>query len=207
MDFPSPFDFDPPLHEFLPHIKEGVAALSEKIGKPAVVIREITRNLMEVNPMLGFRGCRLSVIYPEITDMQVRAIISAAADANEEGINARPEIMIPLVVNVREVRLITEIIEKVRSRGYGNKKCFRALSNRYDDGNTSSLSHREAACSEVEFMSFGTNDLTQMTYGFSRDDAGMLMPEYLDKNLIGHDPFVSLDTRAVGDLGEDGHLW
>ena len=102
---------DPPLHEFLPHDKEGVANLSEKIGKPAVVIRDITRSLMEVNPMLGFRGCRLSVIFPEITEMQVKAIITAAADAHDDGVNARPEIMIPLVINVREVRLVTDIVE------------------------------------------------------------------------------------------------
>ncbi|MBO6702214.1 MAG: pyruvate, phosphate dikinase [Pseudomonadales bacterium] len=193
---------DPPLHEFLPHDKEGVANLSEKIGKPAVVIRDITRSLMEVNPMLGFRGCRLSVIFPEITEMQVKAIITAAADAHDDGINARPEIMIPLVINVREVRLVTDIVESAVHEVMEKRK----VSVPYKVG---TMMETPRACltakriaPEVEFMSFGTNDLTQMTYGFSRDDAGKFIPEYLDRNLIPDDPFVSLDTRAVGKLME-----
>ena len=191
---------DPPLHEFLPHDGQGMAALSERIGKSVETIREITRGLMEVNPMLGFRGCRLSVIFPEITGMQVKAIISAAADAHDEGISARPEIMIPLVINVREVRLITEIIERSVHEVMQKRK----VSVPYRIG---TMMETPRACltaqrlaPEVEFMSFGTNDLTQMTYGFSRDDAGRFIPEYLDKNLIADDPFVSLDTRAVGSL-------
>ena len=191
---------DPPLHEFLPHDGQGMAALSERIGKSVETIQEITRGLMEVNPMLGFRGCRLSVIFPEITGMQVKAIISAAADAHDEGISARPEIMIPLVINVREVRLITEIIERSVHEVMQKRK----VSVPYRIG---TMMETPRACltaqrlaPEVEFMSFGTNDLTQMTYGFSRDDAGRFIPEYLDKNLIADDPFVSLDTRAVGSL-------
>lgn len=191
---------DPPLHEFLPHDEEGIQALAQRLNRPADEIRERARSLAEVNPMLGFRGCRLSVVYPEITQMQVRAIICSAADALLAGVQARPEIMIPLVINVREVRLVSAIAEEVIQEVMAERK----VSVPYKIG---TMMETPRAClgadriaSEVEFMSFGTNDLTQMTYGFSRDDAGRFIPEYLDRNLIIADPFVSLDKRAVGDL-------
>ena len=191
---------DPPLHEFLPHSEEDIAAMSEAVGKPLEKIREITASLSEVNPMLGFRGCRLSVVYPEITQMQVRAIIGAAIEATEQGFKPFPEIMIPLVVNVREIRLISGLIEQcihdmVRDKG---------VSISYKIG---TMMETPRAClsadrlaGEVEFMSFGTNDLTQMTYGFSRDDSAKFVPEYLNKKLIENDPFVTLDQRGVGRL-------
>jgi pyruvate,orthophosphate dikinase len=191
---------DPPLHEFLPHTEEDMAALAERLGKPVEKIRDITEGLGEVNPMLGFRGCRLSVVIPEITEMQVRAIIGAAVEATEQGYKPFPEIMIPLVVNVREIRLISEIID----RGIHQVLRDKGLSIPYKIG---TMMETPRAClgadrlaPAVEFMSFGTNDLTQMTYGFSRDDAGKFIPQYLDKNLIERDPFVSLDKRAVGRL-------
>jgi pyruvate,orthophosphate dikinase len=193
---------DPPLHEFLPHSEEDIVALAERIGKPADKIREISQDLEEVNPMLGFRGCRLSVVYPEITAMQVRAIISAAVDATEQGYKPFPEIMIPLVVNVREVRLVSNIIEKaIRSALEG-----KSVSIPYKIG-TMVETPRAALGADrladaVEFMSFGTNDLTQMTYGFSRDDVGKFLPAYLANKLVENDPFVSLDQRAVGRLME-----
>ncbi len=193
---------DPPLHEFLPNNKEEMRLLAERIGKPFEKIRETTRKLNEVNPMLGFRGCRLSVVYPEITDMQVRAIIGAAVEATEKGFNPLPEIMIPLVINVREIRLIADIIDRTIYEVHRDK----GISISYKIG---TMMETPRAClgadrlaPEVEFMSFGTNDLTQMTYGFSRDDAGRFIPEYLDKKLIENDPFVSLDRRAVGRLME-----
>ncbi len=193
---------DPPLHEFLPHTDADMAAMADAIGKPLEKIREITENLAEVNPMLGFRGCRLSVVYPEITEMQVRAIIGAAIEATEQGYRPFPEIMIPLVVNVREIRLVNEIIERVIHEMLSRK----GASIPYKIG---TMMETPRAClgadrmaPAVEFMSFGTNDLTQMTYGFSRDDAGKFVPEYLDKKLIETDPFVSLDQRAVGRLIE-----
>ena len=193
---------DPPLHEFLPHTEGDIAALAKRIGKPADKIREITERLGEVNPMLGFRGCRLSVVYPEITEMQVKAIISAAADAIEQGHRALPEIMVPLVVNVREIRLVNEIID--RSIREVTRK--RTVSVPYKIGTMMETPRAalgaDRLASEVEFMSFGTNDLTQMTYGFSRDDAGKFIPKYLEKKLIEVDPFVSLDQRAVGRLME-----
>ena len=191
---------DPPLHEFLPHSEADLQALAKRIGKSADSIREAARQLQEVNPMLGFRGCRLSIVHPEITEMQVEAIISAAIEAHEAGHNPYPEIMIPLVINVREIRYITDIIE----RGILKAMAEKQVSIPYKIG---TMMETPRAClgakrlaPAVEFMSFGTNDLTQMTYGFSRDDAGRFIPAYLDKKLIEHDPFVSLDQRAVGRL-------
>jgi pyruvate,orthophosphate dikinase len=193
---------DPPLHEFLPQSSADIEALSAQIGKPAKQIGEIVHRLTEVNPMLGFRGCRLTVVYPEITRMQVRAIINAAADAIEAGYHPLPEIMIPLVINVREIRMVTAIIDE----------CMRELvhakpvSIPYKIGTMMETPRAtlgaDRLAPEVEFMSFGTNDLTQMTYGFSRDDAGKFIPKYLKEKLINVDPFVSLDKRAVGRLME-----
>jgi pyruvate,orthophosphate dikinase len=193
---------DPPLHEFLPHADDDIAALAGRIGKSADRIREIVNRLQEVNPMLGFRGCRLSVVYPEITEMQVRAIITAAAHAIDRGYRAKPEIMIPLVINVREIRLITGIIDKVIREVTQAKSTSipYKIGTMMETPRAALGAHRLAP--EVEFMSFGTNDLTQMTYGFSRDDAGKFIPQYLKKKLIDADPFVSLDTRAVGRLME-----
>ena len=193
---------DPPLHEFLPSTEEDIQALAERINKPADKIREITERLHEVNPMLGFRGCRLSVVYPEITEMQVKAIIGAAAEAIEQGYKPFPEIMIPLVINVREIRLITEIIDKsIRevTTQKGVSIPYR-IGTMMETPRATLGAHRLAP--QVEFMSFGTNDLTQMTYGFSRDDAGKFIPKYLEKKLIDSDPFVTLDQRAVGRLME-----
>jgi pyruvate,orthophosphate dikinase len=191
---------DPPLHEFLPHSDEDIATLAERLGRDADTIRRIRNDLMEVNPMLGFRGCRLSVVYPEITAMQVRAIIGAALAALDEGLHPLPEIMIPLVVNVREIRMIGEVIDREIRALLAEK----SVSLRYKVG---TMMETPRAClgadrlaPSVEFMSFGTNDLTQMTYGFSRDDAGRFIPQYLSKKLIEVDPFVSLDRRAVGRL-------
>ncbi len=191
---------DPPLHEFLPHTNEDMQALAKTIGKPFEKIREITASLSEVNPMLGFRGCRLSVVYPEITEMQVTAIIGAAIEASEQGIRAYPEIMIPLVINVREIRLINQVIE----RSVGALQKDKGTSIPYKVG---TMIETPRAClsadrlaGAVEFMSFGTNDLTQMTYGFSRDDSAKFVPEYMDQKLIENDPFVSVDQRGVGRL-------
>lgn len=193
---------DPPLHEFLPHTEEEMVALAERIDKPVEKIRAITANLHEVNPMLGFRGCRLAVVYPEVTQMQVRAIISAAVTATEQGYKPYPEIMIPLVVNVREIRTINKIIDHVIHEMLREK----AVSIPYKVGTMMETPRAtlgaDRLAPEVEFMSFGTNDLTQMTYGFSRDDVGKFLPQYLRQKLVESDPFVSLDQRAVGRLME-----
>jgi pyruvate,orthophosphate dikinase len=191
---------DPPLHEFLPHETADVEALAERLDRSPEQIWQARNDLIEVNPMLGFRGCRLSVVYPAITRMQVRAIIGAALEVLEEGLNPYPEIMIPLVINVREIRLIGDIIDRGIRKLVGEK----SVSLRYRVG---TMMETPRAClgadrlaPAVEFMSFGTNDLTQMTYGFSRDDAGRFIPQYLDAKLIENDPFQSLDQRAVGRL-------
>ena len=191
---------DPPLHEFLPHTTEEMEALAKRINKPVDRVREIAENLGEVNPMLGFRGCRLSIVYPEITEMQVKAIISAAVDATEQGFKPFPEIMIPLVVNVREIRLVTDIID----RGIRQILQEKQISIPYKIGTMMETPRATLGADRlapaVEFMSFGTNDLTQMTYGFSRDDIGKFLPQYLEKKIVESDPFVSLDQRAVGKL-------
>ncbi len=191
---------DPPLHEFLPHDEEDLIALAGRLGKSAESVRDTVQSLQEVNPMLGFRGCRLSVIYPEITEMQVKAIAQAAVAASNAGYNPSPEIMIPLVVNVREIRTITEIIES----GIMSVVEKESVSFPYKIGTMMETPRAclgaERLANSVEFMSFGTNDLTQMTYGFSRDDVGKFIPDYLDRNLVEDDPFVTLDQRAVGKL-------
>lgn len=193
---------DPPLHEFLPHTDDEIVALAQRIGKPVEKIRAITDSLSEVNPMLGFRGCRLSIVHPEITEMQVKAIIGAAVEATEQGYKPFPEIMIPLVVNVREIRFINEIID----RGIHEVLSKKTVSIPYKIGTMMETPRAalgaDRLAPEVEFMSFGTNDLTQMTYGFSRDDVGKFIGQYLEKKLVESDPFVSLDQRAVGRLME-----
>ena len=193
---------DPPLHEFLPHGDDEIAELAERIGKPAKKIREIADSMSEENPMLGFRGCRLSVVYPEITEMQVRAIISAAIDAAAQGCKPLPEIMIPLVVNVREIRLVNEIIDKGVHEVFKEKNASIAYKIGTMIETPRATLGADRLAPEVEYMSFGTNDLTQMTYGFSRDDVGKFIPRYLEKKLVDADPFVSLDQRAVGRLME-----
>lgn len=193
---------DPPLHEFLPHGDEEINALAVQLNIEAADIHSRIAALAEVNPMLGFRGCRLSVVYPEITEMQVQAIIAAAVEAVEQGFKPFPEIMVPLVVNVRELRLVNEIIDVGIQKVLQEKH----ISIPYKVGTMMETPRAalgaDRLAPEVEFMSFGTNDLTQMTYGFSRDDVGKFLPQYLDKKLVENDPFVTLDQRAVGRLME-----
>jgi pyruvate,orthophosphate dikinase len=193
---------DPPLHEFLPHNAEETEALAKRLNRDSAELSARIESLAEVNPMLGFRGCRLSVVYPEITEMQVEAIFAAAIEATELGLKPHPEIMVPLVVNVREIRLVNDIIDKVIQRVLLDKQ----ISIPYKVGTMMETPRAtlgaDRLAPEVEFMSFGTNDLTQMTYGFSRDDVGGFLPQYLEKKLVESDPFVSLDQRAVGRLME-----
>lgn len=193
---------DPPLHEFLPHEPAEIEALAARMNKPVEQLKSAIDHMAEVNPMLGFRGCRLSVVYPKITEMQVNAILSAAAEAAQQGYRPLPEIMIPLVINVREIRLINRIIDKIAH----DLMKSRFVSIPYKVGTMMETPRAtlgaDRLAPEVEFMSFGTNDLTQMTYGFSRDDAGKFIPKYLAEKLIDVDPFVSLDQRAVGRLME-----
>ncbi len=192
--------FDPPLHEFVPHDKEGQQAIAKDLGIPISQVQAKVEALREVNPMMGHRGCRLGITYPEITIMQTRAIIEAALNVKGKGINVLPELMVPLVTTVREFfdqeKVIRETAEKV----------FAERGERVDFRIGTMIETPRAALTagyiarRAEFFSFGTNDLTQMTFGFSRDDAGRFLGEYVDRGLLDHDPFTSLDPRGVGVL-------
>jgi pyruvate, orthophosphate dikinase len=191
---------DPPLHEFLPKSMDDANELSRKIGIPADKIMQKAHSLHEFNPMLGHRGCRLGITYPEITEMQVRAILLAAAELKKEGVNVLPEIMIPLVGNVKELRDQTTIVRRVAdevAKETGVKVKY--LLGTMIEVPRAALTAGEIA-EEAEFFSFGTNDLTQMTLGFSRDDAGNFTKVYLDKKIFSDDPFQTLDQTGVGKL-------
>jgi pyruvate,orthophosphate dikinase len=191
---------DPPLHEFLPHTQEDKEKLAQALHLDIKAIEIRGEQLHEFNPMLGHRGCRLGVTFPEIYRMQVRAIIEAALNCSEKGINVIPEIMIPLVAVLGELTILKEEavaeIDKVfKARG---KKI------KYKIGTMIELPRAAIMAStfapHAEFFSFGTNDLTQTTFGLSRDDAGKFLPEYVTKGLMPSDPFVSIDQDGVGFL-------
>jgi pyruvate,orthophosphate dikinase len=191
---------DPPLHEFLPHGGEETKLLARTLDIPRADLNRIIESLRETNPMLGHRGCRLGITYPEITEMQARAILEAAVRAMRRGINVRPEIMIPLVSTVKEFENQRAIIEEVAERvlgGMGEKVAY--LIGTMIELPRAALTAGEIARS-AEFFSFGTNDLTQTTLGLSRDDAGRFLPSYIDRGILADDPFQVLDTEGVGRL-------
>ncbi len=192
---------DPPLHEFVPHEDRQIEELARVMGKDPDAVRARVEQLREMNPMLGHRGCRLGISYPEITRMQARAILEAAAELRKEGVDARPEIMVPLVGHVKELedqkRIILEVAEEVkRSTGVDD---LPFLVGTMIEVPRAALTADQVA-REAEFFSFGTNDLTQMTCGFSRDDAGTFLPLYVEKGFYEKDPFQSLDQEGVGQL-------
>jgi pyruvate,orthophosphate dikinase len=191
---------DPPLHEFLPKTDEEVAATAKEIGIEEQAIKSKTAALAEVNPMLGHRGCRLGITHPEIYDMQVRAIIEAACELHLEGLEVVPEIMVPLVGDAHELSFIKERSDRV-AREVMNAKHVHID---YLIGTMIEVPRACVTADEVakvaEFFSFGTNDLTQMTYGFSRDDAGPVIRRYLDLGVARKDPFEALDRTGVGGL-------
>ena len=191
---------DPPLHEFLPKGEADQKKLAELMGKPFNVIQERISYLHEVNPMLGHRGCRLAITYPEIYEMQAKAIIEAAIETKEKGIEVNPEIMIPLVVEKNELKYVKERITEAIEEIFAKKKTR-------IDYKVGTMVEVPRACltadeiaEEAEFFSFGTNDLTQITFGFSRDDAGKFIKEYVDKGVFEKDPFISIDKNGVGQL-------
>jgi len=195
---------DPPLHEFLPHGDEEIEELARQMGVEASKLRRKTQSLREANPMLGHRGCRLGIAYPEISEMQARAILEAACEMIKNGKKVEPEIMIPLVAHVNELREQKEIVDRVAketAEKYG-------VAIEYKVGTMVELPRAaltaDQVAQEAEFFSFGTNDLTQTTFGVSRDDAGTFLPIYVEKKILPHDPFQSIDRDGVGALMKIG---
>jgi pyruvate,orthophosphate dikinase len=191
---------DPPLHEFLPHSDREIEDLAKKINVPAEKLKARVVSLHESNPMLGHRGCRLGVVYPEITEMQARAILEAACEVAKKGIKVHPEIMIPLVSHVNELKSQEEIVRRVAKEVFKEQ----GIEVDYLVGTMIELPRAAITADEVatvaEFFSFGTNDLTQTTFGLSRDDAGKFLPYYLTKNILSKDPFQVVDREGVGQL-------
>ena len=192
---------DPPLHEFLPHTDAEIRSLADKIGVPYEKLVRRTDELHENNPMLGHRGCRLAISYPEIAEMQTRAIMEAAIEVSEEkGYNIVPEIMIPLTSSDKEMAYIKDIVAKEAERCKEEKSSdIKYVIGTMIETPRAALTADEIAES-VEFFSFGTNDMTQMTYGFSRDDTAKIIETYIEKNIFEEDIFRSIDEKGVGKL-------
>lgn len=191
---------DPPLHEFLPTEDEDIAALAKEMGISFEALKATVVDLHETNPMLGHRGVRLTITYPEIAVMQTTAVIEAAIDVNKRGGNVVPEIMIPLVGDVKELKYVKDIVVKTADEII--KKAGVKLE--YMVGTMIEIPRAallaDDIAKEAEFFSFGTNDLTQMTFGFSRDDAGKFLPDYYGRKIFESDPFAHVDTKGVGKL-------
>ena len=191
---------DPPLHEFLPHGDDEIDDLAKKMGIKSKLLHEKIDNLHESNPMLGFRGCRLGIIYPEITEMQARAIFKAAAAVQKRGTKVVPEIMIPLVSDVTELKAQAALVHGVAKQIEGETgEVIEYLVGTMIELPRAALTADKIA-QEAQFFSFGTNDLTQTTMGMSRDDAGRFLPTYVDRKLYADDPFQVLDQEGVGQL-------
>jgi pyruvate,orthophosphate dikinase len=195
---------DPPLHEFLPHSTKEINALAKDLGVKPAKLKNKVESLAEANPMLGHRGCRLGIAYPEITEMQAKAIFEAACIVTKQGKRVYPEIMIPLVSTIAELKLQKQIVvgaaeEVMKAQGVKIK---------YLVGTMIELPRAcltaDTIAAEAEFFSFGTNDLTQTTFGLSRDDAGKFLPMYVEKGILPSDPFISMDLDGVGQLVEMG---
>jgi pyruvate, orthophosphate dikinase len=191
---------DPPLHEFLPHDDAGVQELAQATGKTVAQVKARIDELKESNPMLGHRGCRLGISYPEITEMQARAIIEAACDVAAEGIAVEPEIMIPLVSTKKELEHQTAIVRRVADQVFAEK----GRKVKYLVGTMIEIPRAALNAGSIgetaEFFSFGTNDLTQTTFGLSRDDVPRVLADYIEKDIFQVDPFVSIDRDGVGAL-------
>jgi pyruvate, orthophosphate dikinase len=193
---------DPPLHEFVPHEEENQKEMADEMGISPEEVKQKVEDLAEMNPMLGHRGCRLGNTYPEISEMQARAIIEAALNLKAKGVKAIPEIMIPLTGTLKEMKMQEDIVRTTA------EKVFEERGERIDYlvGTMIEVPRAALTADEIaesaEFFSFGTNDLTQMTFGYSRDDAGKFLPVYLKKGILKHDPFQVLDQEGVGQLME-----
>ncbi len=191
---------DPPLHEFLPQTEEQISTVARDMGWGLIELRAKVNQLHEMNPMLGHRGCRLGITYPEIYEMQVRAIFEAACEVKKQGIAVHPEVMIPLVGTLRELQITAEMARRVgkeviKERGVEVPVIVGTM---IEIPRAALIADKLAEI--AEFFSFGTNDLTQMTFGYSRDDAGSFLPEYVEKKILPKDPFESIDEEGVGQL-------
>ena len=191
---------DPPLHEFLPHTDEEIKPLAESLGMTFEALKNRVISLKEFNPMMGHRGCRLSITYPEIAEMQTRAVIEAAINVEKEGIKTHPEIMIPLIGDLKELKYVKNIVTTTADKVMVEKK-FKV---NYNIGTMIEIPRATVIADEIaqeaEFFSFGTNDLTQLTYGFSRDDASKFLNDYYKKGIFESDPFAKIDRTGVGEL-------
>ena len=193
---------DPPLHEFLPHTEADMQKMAGEIGVPLEKIQERVSALHEFNPMLGHRGCRLSITFPVLCEMQTQAIIEAACAVAKNGVSVMPEIMIPLIGTKAELKFLEEIVRKVADEIISRE----GSDVKYMVGTMIEIPRAALTADKVaesaEFFSFGTNDLTQMTFGYSRDDIGTFLPDYLDKKMLEVDPFAQIDESGVGQLVE-----
>jgi pyruvate,orthophosphate dikinase len=190
---------DPPLHEFLPTEKPQIEELAKLLNVSVARLEQRIKDLHEFNPMLGHRGCRLAITYPEIYAMQVRAILEAAAHVAGEGSQVIPEIMIPLAMTREELVRMKQIVDRVAEEVFANGRRVA-----FAFGTMIELPRAAVRANELaqvaEFFSFGTNDLTQCTMGLSRDDAGKFLPAYVESGILPKDPFVSIDVDGVGSL-------
>lgn len=193
---------DPPLHEFLPHTDEEIRPLAESLGMSFESLKNRVESLKEFNPMMGHRGCRLAITYPEIARMQTRAVIEAAINVNKKGMNVVPEIMIPLVGDVNELKFVKKVVCETADKIIEEA----GVELPYQVGTMIEIPRAALTADEIakeaEFFSFGTNDLTQMTYGFSRDDASKFLGYYYQNNIFESDPFAKIDQIGVGQLVE-----
>lgn len=191
---------DPPLHEFLPHTDEEIKPLAESLGMTFEALKNRVESLKEFNPMMGHRGCRLAITYPEIARMQTRAVIEAAINIKKEGKTVIPEIMIPLVGTVKELKYVKDIVVKTADKLIADA----GMELKYEVGTMIEIPRAALTADEIakeaEFFSFGTNDLTQMTFGFSRDDASKFLGDYYKKKILEQDPFATIDQEGVGKL-------
>lgn len=195
---------DPPLHEFVPHDEKGQEAMAQEMHKPIEFIKQRVASLREVNPMLGLRGCRLGITYPEITKMQTKAILGAALQLKAEGLNPKPEIMVPLVGTEKELEAQQDVIREAAQELFKEK----GESIDYKLGTMIEIPRAALTADKIakhaDYFSFGTNDLTQMTFGYSRDDVARFLPTYLDQKILEVDPFQVLDQTGVGQLVKMG---
>ncbi|MDO8943019.1 MAG: putative PEP-binding protein, partial [Desulfobacterales bacterium] len=199
--FPATIRFlDPPLHEFLPHEDAAQKDLAKKMGVPVEKIKQRVKELHEFNPMLGFRGCRLGIVYSEISEMQARAVFEAAAEVQKKGIKVKPEVMIPLVGFKKELDLQVAVVHRVAQEVMKEKK----IKLSYMVGTMIEVPRGALTADEIaqtaEFFSFGTNDLTQTCLGMSRDDSGSFLPPYAELEIVKKNPFASIDQTGVGQL-------